>query len=370
MSILGGIERVLSLKMNYLADKSGYKVYFITSDQNDNNFSYSLSRKIEHINLNGVRYFSIYKNAYPKRLYNIVKFNCDFSHRLKKVLSMIHPDIVVCNTTFMASTIVKLHIGSKIVVESHLAKESILKYNTFQTGIFYNFLRRFFDFFYCLELKKCDKFVLLTKEDYNAWKNMRQKVIIPNPIPIYPNSITKSNSKTIICVGRLNYEKGYDMLINAWSKIAFKHQEWKINIYGSGPLHDDLSRMILDKGLKASVKINSSTPAIYEKYLESEFLVLSSRAEGFALVLAESMAFGKPCVAFNCPSGPNEIIDNGVNGLLAINGDVDDLANKIEWMINHEKERYEMGVIAHNSVKQYTLDEIMNKWIMLFNDLT
>ena len=81
------------------------------------------------------------------------------------------------------------------------------------------------------------------------------------------------------------------------------------------------------------------------------------------------MECGRPCVAFNCPSGPNEIITNGIDGLIAKNGDIDDLADKIEWMITHEYERHLMGERASLSAKKYYIEPIMKQWINLFNKL-
>ncbi|HRM91835.1 MAG TPA: glycosyltransferase, partial [Thomasclavelia ramosa] len=127
---------------------------------------------------------------------------------------------------------------------------------------------------------------------------------------------------------------------------------------------------IIKCNVSNSIFIKEPTRYIYKEYMNSEFLVLSSRAEGFGLVLAEAMSCGRPCVSFNCPCGPDEIITDGVDGLLAKNGDVDDLAEKMEWMITHDKERKEMGIRARESAKRYDKEKIMTQWINLFNELT
>ena len=160
------------------------------------------------------------------------------------------------------------------------------------------------------------------------------------------------------------------MLLKSWSIVVNKHKDWHLDIYGEGEEYFNLIKIINYLGINNSVTIHKPTLDIYEKYYESDFYILSSRCEGFGIVLIEAMSCGIPCVSLNCPCGPDEIIRDGVDGLLAKNGDVDGLARKIEWMITHDKERKEMGLRARESAKRYDKEKIMNQWINLFNELT
>jgi glycosyltransferase involved in cell wall biosynthesis len=174
----------------------------------------------------------------------------------------------------------------------------------------------------------------------------------------------------IISIGRLDEQKGFDLLIKAFSIVHKNEKDWYLDIYGNGLEYDKLTRCINHLDLRGKIKIKNSTPAIYEEYKKSDFFVLSSRYEGFGLVLAEAMFCGIPCVSFNCDYGPSEIIHDGEDGLLVKNGDVEDLAKKIDWMITHEKERKEMGIHAHESAKRYAKEPIMQQWMKLFDEMT
>lgn len=373
IAIKGGLERVLSDKMNYLADNTNFEIYFITSDQGNQEFSYPLSPKIHHTDLGGIKYFSIYKKKYPLRLWLIHKFEKDYRKRLTNRLKEIKPDIIIGNTTLNIALIANLKINAKKILESHLAKDAIIKAgkNHKNINIIEYMLKSIYDKYTYRIINKYDQMVVLTEEDNKAWLNICNTKIIANPLTYYPKIFIKNKkNNTIICAARLYQEKGIDLLIKAWSTIHNKYPSWHIDIYGNGPLYKELSIMSEEYGVDNSIHFFPPTNNIYDKYKEADFMVLSSRYEGFGLVIAEAMSCGTPCVAFNCPSGPNEIITDGFDGLIAQNSDINDLAEKMEWMITHEHERKEMGIKARESAKRYTKEHIMQQWIELFNQIT
>lgn len=373
IAILAGTERILVDKMNYLS-KHGYDVYIITFEQGNHAFSFELEKNIKHYDLN-TRFFTLYKYSIFKRIYLHQKMNIKFNRELENIINDIKPNLFICNTYSIHNfkqilKAVKPHC--KVILESHVSLPFLLEDNIHGNDIIIKIIRAYVNHKNMKFIKYFDRIVVLTKQDGLYWRKYSQNIsIITNSITNYPkefNSLVDSHK--IICVGRLEPQKGFDLLIKAWTMINQNHKDWYIEIYGEGYLKEFLDNEIIKCNVSNSIFIKEPTRYIYKEYMNSEFLVLSSRAEGFGLVLAEAMSCGRPCVSFNCPCGPDEIITDGVDGLLAKNGDVDDLAEKMEWMITHDKERKEMGIRARESAKRYDKEKIMTQWINLFNELT
>ena len=351
----GGIERVVANKANYLVNH-GYEVYIVSLfDKEDLPFFY-FDPKITFHSLN---------------LIDDKFVNENFVLKLSSYFNEIKPDIAISTGIGPLNYLYKVKDSSKKILELHFAKYKkkykLARFDSFLLG-------RLFTSIYSYKrtaiARKYDAFVVLTDEDRLDWRGLNNITTIPNPLSFVPNSYSDLKTKRVIAIGRYTTQKGFDLLIKAWTMIHQNHKDWYIEIYGEGYLKEFLDNEIIKYNVSNSIFIKEPTKYIYEEYMNSEFLVLSSRAEGFGLVLAEAMSCGRPCVSFNCPCGPDEIITDGVNGLLAKNGDVDDLAEKIEWMITHDKERKEMGIRARESAKRYDKEKIMTQWINLFNELT
>ena len=236
-----------------------------------------------------------------------------------------------------------------------------------------NWLRKWLTTFYYRQtinnLRKCSKLVVLTEVDAKNWRRHFDNVcVIPNPVTHYPeviDDIPKDYGR-IIFVGRFNHEKRIDRLITAFSMIADKYPDWHVDIFGEGNEKENLLRQIDECGLVNRVVIHGPTKAIYDEYKRSEMLVLCSEHEASPLVLVEAMACGVPCVSLDCPTGPRAIINDGETGLLAKDGDVEDLAYKIEWLITHEPERKEMGQRARLFAASRQLSVVMKDWESLY----
>jgi len=369
---VGGIERIVSDKMNWLADKGrGCDVTLLTLSQGNHPFVFPLSDSIRHIDL-GIRFYSQYKYSYPMRLFVKWKMRRKFKRSMEKAIERISPDIIVLPVNIFDRDIVfNLKSRAKVVFECHSTKsvsETKSDSNKFFAWLFHLILHRRNR---SIE-KRADMVVALTQGDAYEWRKARHLSVIPNMYHVPSELLTDDEHlKRVIAVGRLDDgQKGFDLLINAWSIVKSAHPDWTLDIFGKGDMESQLRLQIAELGLDEVVKIHQPTQHIFEEYRKSAFFVLSSRCESFGLVIVESMLCGTPCVSFDCPYGPSEIIKDHEDGLLVENGNVKKLAEAICYMIEHDAEREEMGRKASENVKRYAPESIMPQWLDLFERLT
>lgn len=364
---IGGVERILTDKMNYLSEKYKHEIYLVTCWQGKHPFAFPLSNKIRHIDLN-IKSFLQYQYRYPKRLWVKYKFNKRIKSRLAETIDQICPDIIICPTNFRADIVCNLKSNAPKIIESHCAKSYTgISNGARRNPIVHFFLNRYLSYFYSEIKRKSDAIVTLTKDDKKEWKTLGKTYIIPNFVTQIPIQHSICKNKRAIAVGRLTYQKGFDQLILVWEIVHKNHPDWKLDIYGCGELKNSLQQQIKDAGLEDSVTIYPPTHDIYSKMQESSIFVFSSRYEGFGLVLIEAMVNGIPCVSFNCPYGPSEIIQHGNNGYLVDNGNIQDMADKICLLIENEEVRKEMGQNARQSAMRYAPENIMPMWERLFH---
>jgi len=213
-----------------------------------------------------------------------------------------------------------------------------------------------------------DQVVVLTKADANRWKWFcRNVVVIPNPLSIATNKISPCESKQIIAVGRLNREKGFDFLIDAWKIVYRQHPDWILRIYGEGDMRSLLQSQINTCGLQQAVFLMGNTSHIIDKYLNSSIFILSSRSEGFPLACLEALACGLPIVSFKL-TGVQDLIKNEENGYLTKKiGDTQSMSNAICKLIESDILRKRFGQNSLEIAKKYDVKVIMGLWEELFN---
>ena len=171
-------------------------------------------------------------------------------------------------------------------------------------------------------------------------------------------------------MGRLNEQKGYEYLIDAWTIVSKRHPDWILNAYGSGEIKEQLQMRIDEKGVSNSLILNDPTSDIIDKYLESSIYIMSSRFEGFPMVLLEAMSCGLPCVSFDCPNGAKDLIVDGKNGFLVDYLNIERLADRICDLIENDFERKRMGRTAKEEVKKYLPDAVMFLWGDVFSKMS
>ncbi|MCB0752639.1 MAG: glycosyltransferase, partial [Ignavibacteriae bacterium] len=179
--------------------------------------------------------------------------------------------------------------------------------------------------------------------------------VIPNPLSFNNNDVEfhDQREKIVLAVGNHGFQKGYDRLLKIWEKVISEHPDWKLNIFGK--IDSEMKHLKLAEKLNITESINffSPTKNIGKEYQKAAIYVMSSRSEGFGMVLIEAMSFGLPCIAFDCPHGPRDIISNGQNGFLIENGNIEEFSNAVSFFIKNEEIRLKMGLRAKKSVQRY-----------------
>lgn len=365
--VSGGVERVLTTKMNWLVQNTDFEVYVVLTDGNGKNPFYSLDNRIKVIQLN-VNFEELWNLSFIQKSFVYLKKQHQYKKALKKVLLEIRPDITDSLMRREINFLTKIKDGSKKIGELHVNRKNYRNFESNDTNIIKRLFQKYWMGQLLRKIKKIDKFIVLSHEDESNWSELSNVCVIPNPLPQLFTKRSVLDKKKVIACGRYVYQKGFDLLIEAWKIVTMRHPDWELYIYGKGE-RKEYEQLVDRLQLNNSVHLCAETNDIESKYAESSIFVLSSRFEGFGMVLIEAMNCGLPCVSFACPCGPSEIIKNNINGLLVENGNIDMLADKIIWMIEHENERKSMGQQAVKDSMSYSVDTIMQKWVSLFHSL-
>lgn len=360
-----GMERVLTLKANYFVEHFGYDVHIILTDGKDKKPYYELhpSITLHQLDLN---YDELYGLSLPKRIIGYWNRQRLFKKRLNDCLCDIRPDITISLLRRDINFINNMKDGSVKLGEIHFNKSN---YREFSDNRLPHFLQKMVRQFWMRQLirqlRRMKYFIVLSHEDAAEWTELSNVKVIYNPLPFFPDRQSDNTQKQVIAVGRYMPQKGFDRLIPAWSIVSKKHPDWTLSIYGDG-MREKLQQQIDELGISASCLLKHSVQNIVEKYCENSIFVLSSRFEGFGMVIIEAMSCGVPPVSFTCPCGPRDIIDDGKDGLLVENGDIEGLAEKICYLIENEDVRKKMGSLARVNVERFKIEHIAQQWKELF----
>lgn len=366
---IGGTERVTIAKANALSEIDGNKVYIIIGFKRWDNDSISLNPKIILINLY-IPYYTNYGYNRIKSIWLYFKLKKLHRKRLKDELNAISPDIVLSVGGVEKQFLSSLKIASSPVFirEMHFHKNyrRIIAPNLFAK--FLAIIAESFDFHFYI--KRYDCISVLTQSDYNDnWSNSCKVVVIPNPIILEPTKVSSLENKVVISVGRLVETKNYSSLISAWKFVHEHHSDWKLEIYGDGPCHDDLQHKIDFLHLSTCVSLCGFSTDIYSNLANSSIFAFTSISEGFGLVIIEAMSQGLPVVSYDCQYGPKDIIEQGESGYYVPLNNERDLADKLILLIEDEKKRKEMGRKALKRSKDFSMDKVVEMWMITFNKL-
>lgn len=352
----GGLERVLSIKASYLADTLGYDVHILTLNQNKQDLFYTFSEKLQYHDVTAIG--------------NPISYFYKYISGIKKVVKTVSPDIILVCDDGLKGLFLPLLLGKPcpMIYERHVSKNIELQN---ENASFFNKMIAKVKFkLMDLGAFMFDRFIVLTKGNQNEWRIQNMEVI-PNPLSFYPkeDNLSKLSNKKVLAVGKQSYQKGYDRLLKSWKQVVQNHPEWHLDIYGTIDKNQKLDLLANTLEITANVHFHQPKKNIAEAYQEASIYVMSSRYEGFGMVLTEAMSYGVPCISFDCPYGPSDIIKQQEDGLLIENGNIDGLAQAITTLIDNDQTRMQMGRKARANVKRYDITSIALQWDHLFKTL-
>ena len=364
----GGVERVLTLKANYFAEHFGYDISIILTEGKDKPLFYPLSEKVRIINLN-IGFEELWTCSFLKKIVVYLKKQRQYRKMVEQELMRLRPDITISLLRREINFLTSIKDGSKKIGELHVNRANYRNYNTEKVGLIKRLFARWWSYSLLQKLRKLDRLVVLTEKAREAWTELDNVVALPDPLPFVPSSVSPLSKKRVVAIARYSHEKGIDLLLKAWAIAEKKVEDWQLEIFGDGD-KTSFEQLIDTLGIdRTRCWLNGRTDDVEQEYLNSSLFVLSSRFEGFGMVIVEAMACGLPVVAFDCPCGPRSIISDGEDGLLVENGNVEALADALSRLMGDEVLRQSMAEKAIVNVKRFEIETIANQWLHVFNNV-
>lgn len=347
MNNSGGTERVCSIIANGLAD-NGYEV-MITSVSEGNKPFFPLNKNIKINSLVDRPGRVLY------RLPNII-------YRLRKLLIRKNVDVLIVVETMSV-------LFTLPAIQGLFIKHICWEHFNFNSDLGRSSRRLARQ----LAARYCDVVVTLTERDKSYWKSgtfhRNQIISIPNPSPFkLQNNLKKINTRIVLAVGRLTHQKGFDLLLQSWVQVTKHFPDWKLVIVGEGEDRTLLENYIVQKGMTSKIELVGNTYNVGQYYELAEIFCLSSRFEGFPMVLLETLAYGIPVVAFDCDTGPSEILEN-TGSLLVPKENIELLADALMQFISNDNLRSMVGFENLQRSRIYQPNLIIYRWIEMIESL-
>lgn len=351
----GGAERVVATMANAWVAR-GWEITLLTFDDGSEPSFYPLDARVDH------RPLGIASSS--SGAVQAIRRNVDRIRSVRNAITSSRPDVVI---SFLDMVNVRVLLATRgldlptIVMEQTDPGQK-------QIGWAWNTLRR-------LLYPRAQRLVVLsaTSRSFFGPAIQKRSVIIPNPIAIEPptwdeNSNPKAG-RTVVAMGRFAPEKGFDLLLEAFARIADDHPTWRLVIWGDGPLRPQLEALRDQRGLSERVSMPGRTTEPFVALRKADLFVMSSRREGFPLALGEAMACGLPAVSFDCPSGPRELIRHEIDGLLVPDGDVPALADALDRVMTNDAERQRLAARAVDVNERFGAERVLGQWEAMLREV-
>ena len=361
----GGVERVLTLKANYFAKHFGYDITIILTEGKGKPLFYPLSDKIKVVNLD-IDFEELWTCSFAKKIFVYLKKQRLFKKALTKELMRLRPDITISLLRREINFLNDIKDGSRKIGELHVNRANYRNFEANDSNCIKTLFAKFWMRSLVSNLKKLDRFVVLTEEDKSAWPELQNICVIPDPLSFSPTQHSLLTEKRVIAVGRYVYQKGFDLLLQAWTIIEKQFTDWELVVFGDGnrePYEHQMKELGIDR---KRCHLNGPTADIQKEYVNSSVFAFSSRFEGFGMVLVEAMACGLPVVSFACPCGPKDIVRDGEDGFLVANGNVGDLAQQLIKLMADDNLRTAFAHRAYQNVQRFNMEHIALRWKSLF----
>lgn len=362
----GGVERVLTLKANYLAEHYGYDITVILTEGKGKPLFYPLSDKIKVVNLD-INFEQLWRCSFVRKIAVYLSKQRRYKRLLTAELMRLRPDITVSLLRREINFINEIADGSRKIGELHVNRANYRNFEANDTNIVKRWFAKFWMSRLLVHLRKLDQLVVLTEEDRQSWHELSHVSVIPDPLAFVPGQQSPLTARRVIAVGRYVYQKGFDLLLQAWARVEQECPDWQLVIFGDGD-RAPYQRQAEELGLR-HCQLRGRTADIQAEYLNSSLFVFSSRFEGFGMVLIEAMACGLPVVSFDCPCGPKDIVSDGQDGLLVPAGNVEQLAQAMIRVMKHTDLARQLGRQAVEKSEQYHIELLAERWRSLFERL-
>ena len=335
MSGIGGMERIITDKMNYLVRHTAHEVVLLLLWHDEKPLAYPLDERVR-----------------------VIRMEVPFQHKVRalfsfrKTIRKINPDITIYTWVMGAFLAAFSGWKGRSIYEAHRARPTMKH-----------------QWIVSLMERRVDAVVVLTQQDANDYPNAKNVVHIPNFTSLHVEKPSDCLSKHCLSVGRLVDVKDFSRLLDIWKMVVCERSEWHLDIVGEGPEREALLQKIERLNLSSNVTLHEATNDVIPYYTNSSIYLMTSRFEGLGIVLIEAQTCGLPIVSLDCDYGPRHIIEDGVTGRLIPYNDDKAMADAIIWLIDNPDKRQQMGMAALKASQRYKPENIMNNWIELFDEI-